>query len=146
LGLLRVFPPKIKHGKTYRTIKYKPSKKRHYNGQVFVLINGMSFSASSQTATFLKENSNAIIIGEETGGGSRAINGMQIPVLRLPESRLLIHIPQVHLKYQLGKDEGKGVMPDIPIHYTLDDVLAHKKLEWEAVLNWITSQPAVKNH
>lgn len=146
LGLLRVFPPKIKHGKTYRTIKYKPSKKHHYNGQVFVLINGMSFSASSQTATFLKENSNAIIIGEETGGGSRAINGMQIPVLRLPESRLLIHIPQVHLKYQLGKDEGKGVMPDIPINYTLDDVLAHKKLEWEAVLNWITSQPSVKNN
>lgn len=131
----------IRNGKVYYRLKFKPSKKHHFNGQVFVLVNGMSFSASSQTATFIKENSNAVIIGQETGGGARAINGMQIPVFRLPESRLLIHIPQMHLDYRMGKDEGRGVLPHIETEYTIDDVLEKKDLEWESVFQWIAKHP-----
>jgi hypothetical protein len=134
----------IRNGKVYYRLKFKPSKKHHFNGQVFVLVNGMSFSASSQTATFIKENSNAVIIGQETGGGARAINGMQIPVFRLPESKLLIHIPQMHLDYRMGKDEGRGVLPHIETRYTIENTLENRDLEWEAVRQWITEH-SLKN-
>ena len=129
----------IRGGKMHYKLKFKPIKKDHYNGQVFILVNGMSFSASSQTATFIKAQSDAVIIGTETGGGSRAINGMQIPVFKLPESKFLIHIPQMHLDYKMGKDMGQGVMPHIPTEYTVEDMLARRDLDWEAVMQWIAT-------
>ncbi len=124
----------LRKGKVYYKFKYKPSKKHQYNGQVFVLVNGMSFSASSQVTTFLKENSNAVIIGTETGGGAMALNGMQIPVFKLPESKILIHVPQMHIDNRLGPDKGQGVLPHIPTDYNIEDILAGRDLDWEAVL------------
>lgn len=40
-----------------------------FNGRLFVLVNGGCFSTTSELITFLKENTNAIFIGQESGGG-----------------------------------------------------------------------------
>lgn len=136
-------PRWIKDGKMVYKLKYKPYRKcRHFDGQVFVLTNGLSFSASSQTATYIKELSDAIIIGDETGGGAAANNGMQIPLFKLPESGLRVRVPQFHLDYRLGPDYGRGVMPDIPTHYTIEDILGNRDLEWEAVYRQIGQHAA----
>lgn len=136
-------PRWIKDHKMIYKLKYKPfRRRRHFDGQVFLLTNGLSFSASSQTATYIKALSSAVIIGNETGGGAAANNGMQIPIFKLPESGLRIRVPQFHLDYQLGPDAGRGVMPDIPTHYTIEDVLENRDLEWEAVFRYIGQHPA----
>lgn len=137
-------PRWIKDGKMVYKLKYRPyRKRRHFDGQVFVLTNGLSFSASSQTATYIKELSDAIIIGDETGGGAAANNGMQIPLFKLPESGLRVRVPQFHLDYRLGPDQGRGVMPDIPTPYTIEDVLKNRDLEWEAVYKFIGQHPVL---
>ena len=128
----------IKDGRLHYSFKYKPYKaKYHFDGQVFVLTNGLSFSASSQTSAYLNALSNAIFIGEETGGGAWANNGMQIPIYKLKGSGIKLRIPQMHLDYQLGKDIGRGIEPDIRVQYHIDDVLSGRDLEWEAVMEHI---------
>jgi hypothetical protein len=132
----------IKHGNVVYCLKYRPYCRRlHFDGQVFLLTNGLSFSASSQTATYIRAVSNAVIIGDETGGGAFANNGMQIPLFKLPASGLRIRVPQYHLDYRLGHDTGRGVMPDVHIQYQIDDILRGRDLEWEATLQWITQHP-----
>ena len=130
----------IKKGRIIYPLKFKPYRKKyHYSGQVFLLTNGMSFSASSQTATYLKATSNAILVGEETGGGAYANNGMQIPVYRLPGSGYRLHVPQVHLDYRLGTDNGRGVIPAIPTHWTATEISQGRDMDWEAVRAWIAT-------
>ena len=129
----------IKNGKVMYRLKYRPNRRVHFDGQVFLLTNGLSFSASSQTATYINAFSNAIIIGSETGGGAFANNGMQIPLFKLPESGLRIRVPQYHLDYRLGDDNGRGVMPDVLVKYQIEDILKGRDLEWEAVLDQIRS-------
>lgn len=128
----------IKGGRLYYTFKYKPYKaKYHFDGQVFVLTNGLSFSASSQTSAYLNALSNAIFIGEETGGGAWANNGMQIPIYKLKGSGIKLRVPQMHLDYQLGPDKGRGIEPDIRVQYHIDEVLSGRDLEWEAVMEQV---------
>ena len=139
--LVDIFSPTrrwIKQGHLHFRIKYKPFKgEKHYNGKVFVLLNGMSFSASSQAATYIQACSDAEIIGTETGGSAFANNGMQIPLYRLKGSGMHIHVPQVHLDYGLGTDRGHGVRPVHRVEYRIQDVLEGKDLEWEVVLRRI---------
>lgn len=128
----------IKDGRLHYKLKYKPYKaKYHFDGQVFVLTNGLSFSASSQTSAYLNALSNAIFIGEETGGGAWANNGMQIPIYRLKGSGIKLRVPQMHLDYQLGPDKGRGIEPDIKVQYHIEEVLSGRDLEWEAVMEQV---------
>ncbi len=137
LDVLKLRPRWIKHGKLKQRIQFRPRKRRHYKGQVFVITNGWSFSASSLMATYLKEQSSAIIVGTETGGGARTNNGLIIPQFVLPGSRIRIKVPQYNLDYHLGPDQGQGVTPHIPTNYTVQDILDKRDLEWEAVLGKI---------
>lgn len=144
LLMFDVLSPKrrwIKDGRVHYKFKYKPYKaKYHFNGQVFVLTNGLSFSASSQTSAYLNAFSNAIFIGEETGGGAWANNGMQIPVYKLKGSGIKLMVPQMHLDYQLGPDKGRGIEPDIRVQYHIEEVLSGRDLEWEAVMEQVQSR------
>jgi Peptidase family S41 len=125
----------IKQDHIYYQMRYKPFKRKHYDGQVFILQNGWSFSASSLFAALSEAKSKKVtIVGDESGGGSRTNNGMQIPKFLLRECNMTVHIPQINLQYNIGQDEGKGVMPDHLVRYTINDVLAGRDLEWEKVL------------
>jgi C-terminal processing protease CtpA/Prc len=139
-----VFNPNLRwlrHGRMNYRLRYRPHRgRRRYDGQVFLLTNGWSFSASSVTATYLQAYSDAVLIGQETGGGARSNNGMVIPAFILPGSDIRLKIPQYNLDYQLGPDLGRGVMPDVPIRYTVDDVLARRDLEWLEVLRQIDAR------
>jgi hypothetical protein len=115
-------------------LRYKPRKRNRYDGQVFVLVNGWSASASGVLASFAKEKGNAICIGQETGGGAQALNGMQIPTFRLPAGRLRISVPLYHLDMRLGQDKGRGVVPQHPVVYDIEDILAGRDIEMEKVL------------
>src|SRR5690606_30560029 len=66
---------KRRDGKLYYVFKYtkiKSPKPNHFTGELYVLINGNSFSASSIISTHLKATKRAVFVGEETGG---AYNG-----------------------------------------------------------------------
>jgi hypothetical protein len=48
---------------------FKPKKHNHFNGKVYVLIGGNSFSATTLFANSIIKQENVLVVGEETGGG-----------------------------------------------------------------------------
>jgi C-terminal processing protease CtpA/Prc len=140
--LLNLSPRWVRHGRFYYRLKFRPRHRHHFDGQVVVLTNGWSFSASSLMATYVQTKCHrATVVGEETGGGARSNNGMQIPKFVLPASHIRLRIPQYNLDYRLGPDEGRGVLPDVPVHYGPAEVLAGRDLAWEAALQVLKKSP-----
>lgn len=114
--------------------QFKPKKRNHFNGQVYILTGGNSFSATTLFAQELKGQRNVTIIGEETGGGAYGNTAWIIPELRLPHTRLEIGIPR--FRFIMRKDlvkEGRGVMPDIYAAPTAKDIRNGVDVKLEAV-------------
>lgn len=115
-----------------RTVK--SHKEDNFNGKVWVLANGISFSSASMCTSFLQHKAGATVVGIETGGGAAGNCGGAYPKLILPHTRFKIRFPLYHLRYDIGKpDVGRGVIPDIPVSYGLKDLLSGKNKEMEAV-------------
>lgn len=113
--------------------KTKVNRRYHYDGQVYVLQNGLTSSSSTVTSSYLKKHIGATIIGGESGGGAYGNNGLFYATSKLPNSKIRIRMPQYWLDYHLGADNGRGVRPDIEIKYRIQDVLLERDLEMEQV-------------
>lgn len=131
-------------GKYYfKEFSAKPTKikKDAFAGQIFVLINGSSFSASSVLAAKLKDDQRATLVGEETGGAHDAtVAGFYNTVtlknsqLKLPIGLLLI---QPNVKPQ---NNSRGVIPDIILPPSFNQIPDNKDVELEWVLNYIKNK------
>lgn len=103
--------------------RFKPIKKHHYNGKVYLLTGGNSFSATTLFVHQLKGQKNVTVIGEETGGGGYGNTAWVIPELVLPHSRLRVSIPK--FRFVMDKNlvaAGRGVLPDITVAPTTADI------------------------
>lgn len=102
------------HFGIYERKLYKPKKKNHFDGKVYVLINGPTFSASTLFCNAVKGQSNVTLIGEEAGGGWHGNNGIMIPEIVLPKTKLHVRLPVFRIvQYNHVAKDGRGVMPDI---------------------------------
>ncbi len=140
-GLIRV---KKKEGKFYLNYKgTKPLKPKedHYDGKIYVLINGYSFSASALLAANLQQIKRATFVGQETGGGYNGCVAGHIPILNLPNSKLKLRmglypvIPNAHTEIV-----GRGIFPDHEIVTTMEDVVTGKDKELEWVMSNIKTK------
>ena len=134
---LDVFPG-YRHGRKdglkIRRRHIKPRRKHNFDGAVYVLTNGWSFSSASMAASFLKYRGGATVIGAETGGGATGNCGGGYPLLVLPNTGIKIRFPLNYVRYDVGQpNKGRGVLPDWPVEYRVEDVLKRKDLEMEQV-------------
>ncbi len=91
--------------------KTKPRKNR-FKGQLYILTNGMTFSAASNLTSTLKEHSDAITIGEETGGSYLRCSSGGL-ILKLPNSKLKLRVNPIRFDNNVKIQETKGgVAPD----------------------------------
>ena len=135
---------KKKDGKLYYKFshsKAKPPNSMNYKGNLYVLINGYSFSASSILSTHLQGNNRATFVGEETGG---AYNGTVAGIYKtyiLPTSKIKVRmgLMQVEAPFKQQPD-GYGNKPDIEIVPTLQD----RRLGRDPELDWILNDIASK--
>lgn len=103
--------------------RYKPKEKNHFNGKTWVLINGPTFSASTLFCNAVKGQQNVTLVGEEAGGGWHGNNGIMIPDITLPHTRLRVRLPFFRLvQYQHVPKDGRGVQPDIWLPPTVEGV------------------------
>ncbi|MBA2562380.1 MAG: peptidase S41 [Chitinophagaceae bacterium] len=101
----------------------KPGKKNHFNGNVYVLTNGLTFSASTLFCNAVKGQNNVTLVGEETGGGWHGNSGIMIPEIILPETKLKVRLPFFRLvQYDHVPKNGTGVIPDVLVNPTVQDV------------------------
>jgi len=103
---------------------FYPKRKNHFNGNVFVLINGLTFSASSLFCNAVKGQKNIKLVGEETGGGWYGNSGILIPDVTLPNTKIRVRLPFFKLvQYDHIPVKGTGVIPDIYVGTNWRDVL-----------------------
>ena len=116
-----------------RTIKL--ATENHFDGQVYVLINGGSFSASSFFSAILKNDKQAIFIGEESGGAAELSNAGLYFLPKSQNSSITIRIPRFLIDYQIiGAEKGRGIQPDYIVKETIDSFLKEKDVGLEKVL------------
>ena len=59
--------------------RFKPKKNNHFDGKVYILTGGNSFSATTLFASSVIRQENVIVVGEETGGGAYGNTAWLIP-------------------------------------------------------------------
>jgi Peptidase family S41 len=99
--MAKLIPTKNINGESFHTIGVKPKNAKHYNGKLFVLTDGGTFSAASYVASILKHHANATIIGKETGGGEEGSNGLLQMKYTLPASNIRFIFQYYHFKHDL---------------------------------------------
>lgn len=98
---------------------YKPKSRLHYDGQIYILTGGNSFSATTLFAKALQGQSNVTVIGEETGGGAYGNTAWMIPDVTLPNTRVRFRLPRFRLVMDTALVKaGRGIMPDIEVGYS----------------------------
>lgn len=94
-------------------------------GEVFVLIDGGTFSTAADFCAVVHHLKRATFIGEETGGGYYGNNsGLSVRVA-LPHSHLQVRIPMYEYWNAVPGYEGKrrGTIPDHPIATKVADLI-----------------------
>jgi hypothetical protein len=94
---------------------YTPVTDDHFDGSVYILTGGYSFSATCLFAGALKGQSNITLVGEETGGGYYGNTAWMIPDVTLPQTGVRFRLPRYRLVVDRQRvKDGRGVLPDVP--------------------------------
>jgi hypothetical protein len=122
------------HDTDYFTYTIRARKKNHYNNKIYVLTNGGSFSASCLVSAYLKYKNRATFIGEETGGAIEGCNAGITPYYKLPNTGLKVRMPAFRVNNDVFPNAtGHGIVPDVEIKYSIDDILKKRDLELQKV-------------
>ena len=125
-----------------RNLKMQKPRKNSYSGKVYILINGGSFSVTSEFASVTHYLKRAVFIGEETGGGYYGNNSGTFVIVTLPNSRLNVGIPMLAY-YTAVKNypfKDRGVIPDFKVSPAIEDVLSKKDTVLSFTLELIAKQ------
>ena len=100
LGMLlttRQRSPGKYHFVFYEKHYFKPRKKDHFNGRVYILSGGNSFSASTLVMSVLKPQHNVVIVGEPSGGAAYGNTAWFINEVTLPNTKVRFRLPLFRL-------------------------------------------------
>ena len=102
---------------------FKPKINDHFNGKVYILTSGLTFSASSIFCNAVKGQTNVQVAGEETGGGWYGNSGLLIPDIILPVTKLKVRLPLFKIvQFNHVQLKGRGVIPDISILPSVESI------------------------
>ncbi|NIF04694.1 peptidase S41 [Chryseobacterium sp. Tr-659] len=137
-----------KDGKVFYKMKAdKPTKpnKEAFLGKVFVLINGGSFSASSIITAKLKNDKRATLVGEETGGANDGTVAGFYSYQKLPNSEIRFPIGLLLVQPNINfSDSKKGVVPDVIINESMQDIINKKDPQLDWIKQEITREKEIK--
>ena len=113
-----------------------------YTGKVIALINGRSFSTTSELITQLHDKKRARFVGEESGGAYHSSTSGNDVTLVLPHSGLRVVIPLVTYRLAVGgrHANGRGVVPDMEVVPRIADYLSGNDVVLEKALSMARSK------
>ncbi len=116
----------------------KPVNNLLFNGNVYLLISIYTFSSGSHCAMLFRDYNIGTIIGQETGGIPSCYGDTYSFIL--PCSGLNATVSYKHSIRPSGENNGKGVLPNVIIKPSIDDLLNDRDLEMDYVMKQIKRQ------
>lgn len=113
---------------------FSPKTKNHFDGDVYVLTGGNTFSASTLFTGVVKGQKNVTVVGEETGGGAYGNTAWLIPDVTLPNTGVRFRLPLFRLV--INKDypkTGRGILSDVEVSPTVEAVRHNRDFKMEIV-------------
>lgn len=129
---------KLKSGGDF--VKLQEPDKKQFDGKVYVLINGGSFSNTASFCSQLQFHNRATFIGTETGGNKVVFSGEfgLKNFVTLPNTRIKCENSNYRLVVtDLGKNTGRGVIPDISIELSIEDLIKDEDVFLEKAMEVI---------
>ena len=110
-----------------------PASESRFAGKVYVLTNGFTGSSAVSLAAYFKHFGRGVIIGTEGSNNYYRMNGMDFARVRLGDTGLVLNLPLVQTTFldspELGIPFDRGVVPDHPVSYSIENILADDDLE-----------------
>ena len=120
---------------------YRP-KKAGFNGNVYVLTDAENSSATHIMATYVKAYKLATLVGQETGGNQKGLNGGYMFFHRLPNTRVELDIPVFSIKIleETAATYDGGIQPDVLVQKNVNDLINGIDTELNKVLEIIKNK------
>jgi hypothetical protein len=113
--------------------------KNNYTGNLYVLVNGGSFSNSGIVSSYLELTKRAIFIGEETAGNKNIISGDPVS-FTLPATKIMIEISTQKYPIRMTANDGHGIIPAYYKSPTVDDIIRSKDIVKQFASELISKQ------
>ena len=112
--------------------RFRPKKGNHFDGKVYIVTGGNSFSATTLFTAAVAGQENVLVVGEETGGGAYGNTAWLIPDAKLPETGVRFRLPLFRLVMDKNRiKDGRGIQPEVPALPTIDAV--RKNIDFKMV-------------
>lgn len=109
---------------------------RAYRGNIYLMINAANSSATFYLANYARQSGTITLVGQETGGNRRGVNGGHMWFINLPHSRIEFDIP-VFASFPLTDQPDRGIVPDVVIPQSIEGLLSGKDYELAATVHHI---------
>lgn len=125
----------------FKLIKPQPDR---FTGEVYLLVGPRTASAGSMFAAMVAGNTDAVIIGEETGGGYYGHNGVFPVTYILPESKIKFDLSIVNLDQNVpikdNQPPGSGIIPHHQVEQSLEDFMTNEDTALQYTLDLIKTR------
>ncbi|MFZ9386400.1 MAG: S41 family peptidase [Chitinophagaceae bacterium] len=117
---------------------FQPKKNNHFDGKVYILTGGNSFSAATLFASALVKQDNVTVVGEETGGGAYGNSAWLIPDATLPQTGIRFRLPLFRLVIDRNiPKNGRGVQPEVEALPTVEAIRRNADFKTEKAMELI---------
>jgi C-terminal processing protease CtpA/Prc len=132
------------HFRYFERHQFKPKNKNHFNGNIYLVTGGYTFSAAALVTGTLKGQPNVTVVGEETGGGAYGNSAMHLPTIELPNSGIRVTLPLYRLVIDAKHPKnGRGIFPDVEVLPSSDYIRRGVDGKMEKVKQLITAKTHV---
>jgi C-terminal processing protease CtpA/Prc len=128
------------HFRYFEKKYFRPKSKNHFDGQVYILTGGNTFSASTLFIQSIRRQPNVVVVGEETGGGAYGNNAWLIPDVTLPVTGVRFRLPLFRLVIDKDAVKGRGVPPAVSSVPTVDAIRRNVDFKTEKVMELIRAR------
>lgn len=125
------------HFTAFENKYFKPKTANHFNGQVYIVTGGNTFSAASLFTKALATQPNVTVVGEETGGSGYGNTAWLIPDVTLPRTGVRFRLPLFRLVIDKDALPGRGIIPTVVVKPTSLDIRRNTDFKIEKVVELI---------
>jgi hypothetical protein len=119
--------------------RYRPLKQDAFHGNLYFLLNGASFSATTSVMAKTLDAGMGTFVGEASGSAYWGDFAGHFKTITLPNSRLQVRIPLKKLTHSVQGERANGftIEPDFPATRSFDDLMSNRDYVLEQALQLI---------